>query len=88
MSANHERQANADPDFSGASKKGTAHLLLLDPIAFNGGSKVANRALLGLLKADASNRHAVKITVLTRDPSSWQSAAGNHLQNDSANADQ
>ncbi|MCE5165510.1 glycosyltransferase [Plesiomonas sp. PI-19] len=88
MSANHESRNNADPDFSNASKKGVAHLLLLDPIAFNGGSKVANRALLGLLKADASNRHAVKITVLTRDPSSWQSAAGNHLQNDSANADQ
>ncbi|MGL4602352.1 MAG: hypothetical protein ACRCVE_12945, partial [Plesiomonas sp.] len=45
----------------------TAHILLFDPIAFNGGSKVANRYLLGLLPEDS-----VQITVLTRNAKAWK----------------
>lgn len=46
----------------------TRRILLLDPIAFNGGSKVANRYFLGLLPDDQA-----QITVLTRNASAWKS---------------
>ncbi|MGL5006708.1 MAG: glycosyltransferase family 4 protein [Plesiomonas sp.] len=45
----------------------TKCILLLDPIAFNGGSKIANRYFLGLLPEES-----VKITVLTRNAGAWK----------------
>ncbi len=43
------------------------HVLVIDPIAFPGGSKTATETILNLLEQDN-----VRITVLTRDPDSWQ----------------
>ena len=41
------------------------HILLVDPIAFNGGSKIATNRILELLDANC------RVTVVTRDPASW-----------------
>lgn len=42
------------------------HILVLDPITYTGGSKIATREMLDLL-----DRNNNKITVLTANPSSW-----------------
>ena len=43
------------------------HLLVLDPIAFAGGSKIATENILRCVDTDR-----VRITVVTRDPASWR----------------
>jgi glycosyltransferase involved in cell wall biosynthesis len=43
------------------------HILVIDPISFRGGSKVATESILRLLDTDK-----IKITVLSADPNSWQ----------------
>lgn len=47
----------------------TLHCLIYDPIAFHGGSKIATRMALQQV---GSNQ--VRLTILTRDPASWQHA--------------
>lgn len=42
------------------------HLLVIDPTAFSGGSKVATESILRLLDSDQ-----IRITVLSADPDSW-----------------
>ena len=44
-----------------------SHLLVIDPISFRGGSKVATESILRLLDTDK-----IKITVLSADHDSWQ----------------
>ena len=44
----------------------TQHLLVLDPIAFRGGSKIATENILHLLDTEQ-----VRVTVLSADPDSW-----------------
>jgi len=43
------------------------HLLVIDPTAYSGGSKVASGNILRLL-----NKEQVRVTVLTADPDSWR----------------
>ncbi|MDD9194447.1 glycosyltransferase family 4 protein [Aliivibrio sp. S3MY1] len=42
------------------------HILVLDPITYSGGSKIATREMLDLL-----NRKNNRVTILTANPSSW-----------------
>ena len=44
----------------------TQHLLLIDPIAFPGGSKIATSHALAL-----ADTQQLRVTVVTRDPASW-----------------
>ena len=48
------------------SPKNKRHLIIVDPTAFNGGSKVATESILRLL-----DNQQLRITVLTADKSSW-----------------
>lgn len=48
--------------------KNKRHLIVVDPTAFSGGSKVATESILALL-----NAQAISITVLTADKDSWLS---------------
>jgi len=43
------------------------HLVVIDPTAFSGGSKVATESILRLLDS-----HKIRITVLSADPDSWR----------------
>jgi len=43
------------------------HLVVIDPTAFSGGSKIATESILRLLDCDK-----IRITVLSADPDSWQ----------------
>jgi glycosyltransferase involved in cell wall biosynthesis len=43
------------------------HLLVLDPTAFSGGSKIATESILRLL-----DQQKIRITVLSADPDAWQ----------------
>lgn len=52
--------------------KNKRHLIVLDPTAFAGGSKIATESILALL-----DKQQLRITVLTADKSSWH---GQHLQ--------
>ena len=43
------------------------HIVVIDPIAFAGGSKVATRNML-----DLNNKTSTRITVVTADPDFWR----------------
>jgi len=46
------------------------HILLVDPIAYAGGSKVATARMLAMLNPDRT-----RVTIVTRDPDSWTGIA-------------
>lgn len=50
--------------------KDKRHLIVIDPTAFSGGSKIATDMILALL-----DKQQLRITVLTADKNSWQSGA-------------
>jgi len=50
----------------------SVHILLVDPIAFLGGSKIATNRILRLLDQDST-----RVTIVTKDPSSWP---GSHFR--------
>ena len=50
----------------------SVHILLVDPIAFLGGSKIATNRILRLL-----DQGSTRVTIVTKDPSSWP---GSHFR--------
>lgn len=48
----------------------TLHILLVDPIAYTGGSKVATARVLAMLDPNRT-----RVTIVTRDPDSWAATA-------------
>lgn len=57
---------------------GIKHILVLDPTAFTGGSKIATENLLRPLIEDSDNTH-FNVSVLSADKQSWSSLNGKHL---------